>query len=69
VLPDNASGIDPATIDPSLVGGFSSRHHGGINCAFGDGSVRFVRNLIAPAIFRYLGHRADGEMISADQQY
>ena len=54
---------------PSLiVGGFSSKHAGGINCAFGDGSVRFVKDSINPKVFEFLGNRADGELIS-DEQY
>ena len=53
--------------DPTLsVGGYSSRHPGGANFAFGDGSVRFLKNTISPRIFRRLGNRADGEMISGD---
>ena len=50
-----------------FVGGYSSRHPGGANFAFGDGSVRFLKSSISPRIFRRLGNRADGEMISADQ--
>ncbi|MFO0953184.1 MAG: H-X9-DG-CTERM domain-containing protein [Isosphaeraceae bacterium] len=42
--------------DPSLnVGGFSSRHPGGANFAFGDGSVRFLKNTISPRVFREAG--------------
>ncbi len=52
---------------PLYVGGFSSLHSGGSNFAFGDGSVHFLRDSINPDVFRRLGHRADGEMISADE--
>ena len=48
------------------VGGFSSHHPGGANFAFGDGSVRFVKNSISPRVFQLLANRNDGEMISAD---
>lgn len=51
-----------------LVGGFGSNHPGGANFAFGDGSVRFVKDTIDRQVFRYLGHRADGEVIS-DNSY
>ena len=51
----------------SHVGGYSSRHPGGANYAFGDGSVRFLKNSINRRIFRWLANRADGEMISADK--
>ena len=54
--------------DPALeVGGFGSRHPGGSNFAFGDGSVRFLKNTISPKVFRFLGNRADGELVSGDQ--
>jgi prepilin-type N-terminal cleavage/methylation domain-containing protein/prepilin-type processing-associated H-X9-DG protein len=50
---------------PAYVGGFSSKHPGGANCAMGDGSVRFVKNSIMPATLRLLGSRADGEILDA----
>jgi len=53
-----------APVDP--VGGFSSRHPGGANFGFGDGSVRFLKSTITPKVFRALANRADGEMIGAD---
>ncbi len=57
----------PGEPDPRLiVGGYSSRHSGGVNHLFGDGSVRFIKNTIAPTIYQYLGARADGEMIEAN---
>ena len=57
--------IPPAAL---FVGSFSSNHPGGINCAFGDGSVRFLKNTVDPTVYRYLGNRADGEVIS-DNSY
>ena len=53
-----------APADP--VGGFGSYHSGGSNFAFGDGSVRFLKQTITPRVFQLLANRADGEMISAD---
>ena len=54
--------------NPSLlVGGFSSKHPGGANFAFGDGSVRFIRATISPKVFRLLASRADGELVGGDQ--
>jgi prepilin-type N-terminal cleavage/methylation domain-containing protein/prepilin-type processing-associated H-X9-DG protein len=41
-----------------------SRHTGGINALFGDGSVRFIRNGIAPAVWSAYGTRAGGEVFS-----
>jgi prepilin-type N-terminal cleavage/methylation domain-containing protein/prepilin-type processing-associated H-X9-DG protein len=50
-----------------FVGGYNSRHPGGANCAFGDGSVRFIKTSIAGGVLRLLGNRADGEFIDADK--
>jgi prepilin-type N-terminal cleavage/methylation domain-containing protein/prepilin-type processing-associated H-X9-DG protein len=43
-----------------------SRHPGGVNAAFADGSVRFLTNSITPAIWVSLGTRAGGEVISGN---
>jgi prepilin-type N-terminal cleavage/methylation domain-containing protein/prepilin-type processing-associated H-X9-DG protein len=56
-----------ATDTLSYVGGYSARHPGGANFAFGDGSVRFLKNSINRRVFRLLANRADGEIISADK--
>ena len=44
----------------------SSRHPGGVNVVFGDGSVKFIKDSINLPIWRALGTRAGGEVISAD---
>jgi prepilin-type N-terminal cleavage/methylation domain-containing protein/prepilin-type processing-associated H-X9-DG protein len=44
----------------------SSRHAGGVNCLFADGSTRFIKSSIAPATWWAVGTRAAGEVISAD---
>jgi prepilin-type N-terminal cleavage/methylation domain-containing protein/prepilin-type processing-associated H-X9-DG protein len=63
-----ASGEVTASADAlRFVGGYGSRHPGGANCAFGDGSVRFLKSSIAPGVLRLLGNRADGEFIDADK--
>jgi prepilin-type N-terminal cleavage/methylation domain-containing protein/prepilin-type processing-associated H-X9-DG protein len=49
-----------------IVGGYSSYHSGGANFLFGDGSVRFITDRADPNLFRHLGHRADGELVSSD---
>jgi prepilin-type processing-associated H-X9-DG protein/prepilin-type N-terminal cleavage/methylation domain-containing protein len=51
----------------TFVGSYSSRHPGGANFAFGDGSVRFLKNTIGAGTFRLLTSRADGEIISAEK--
>jgi prepilin-type N-terminal cleavage/methylation domain-containing protein/prepilin-type processing-associated H-X9-DG protein len=46
--------------------GFISRHPGGANFAFGDGSVRFLKNSINQITYCALGSRAGGEVVSSD---
>ncbi len=41
----------------------SSRHTGGVNAVFGDGSVRFIRNTIAPFQWVGIGTRNGGEVL------
>jgi prepilin-type N-terminal cleavage/methylation domain-containing protein/prepilin-type processing-associated H-X9-DG protein len=43
-----------------------SKHPGGVNVGFGDGSVKFIKNSINPFIFRALSSSKGGEVISAD---
>jgi prepilin-type N-terminal cleavage/methylation domain-containing protein/prepilin-type processing-associated H-X9-DG protein len=47
--------------------GFHGLHPGGVNFAFADGSVKFLKESINLATYRALGTRALGEVISADQ--
>jgi prepilin-type processing-associated H-X9-DG protein len=47
--------------------GFHSLHPGGANFAFADGSVKFVKNSINPLVYRALGTRNLGEVVSSDQ--
>ncbi len=44
----------------------SSRHPGGVNMLFGDGSVRFVKNAVSLITWRALGTRNGGEVVSSD---
>jgi prepilin-type N-terminal cleavage/methylation domain-containing protein/prepilin-type processing-associated H-X9-DG protein len=46
--------------------GFRSRHPGGANFAMADGSVKFVKDTINVNVYRGLGTRASGEVLSAD---
>ena len=52
---------------PEFVGGFGSRHPGGSNFLFGDGSVRFIKSSVSAKVYQHLANRADGEVIDADQ--
>jgi hypothetical protein len=44
----------------------SSRHGQGVGLLLGDGSVRFVKESISPAVWRAPGTIAGGELISSD---
>ena len=44
----------------------SSKHPGGVNMLFADGSVHFIKNTVNAMTFRALGTVAGGEVISAD---
>ena len=43
-----------------------SRHPGGVNFLFGDGSVRMLKNTINPIVYRALFTRSGNEVVSAD---
>jgi prepilin-type N-terminal cleavage/methylation domain-containing protein/prepilin-type processing-associated H-X9-DG protein len=47
--------------------GSRSRHPGGINALFGDGSVHFIKSSINSLTWVALGSISNGEVISADQ--
>ena len=44
----------------------SSRHPGGVNLLLADGSVRFIKDTINVDVWRAVGTRAGGEVLSAD---
>jgi prepilin-type processing-associated H-X9-DG protein len=44
----------------------ASRHPGGANSAFCDGSVRFIKSTVNPLTWAALGTRNGGEAVSAD---
>ncbi|SIN95038.1 prepilin-type N-terminal cleavage/methylation domain-containing protein/prepilin-type processing-associated H-X9-DG domain-containing protein [Singulisphaera sp. GP187] len=66
-VPPNYTGAD--CVDSGFVASHiaaRSYHSGGVNTAFADGSVRFIKSSINLATWRALGSRAGGEVISAD---
>jgi prepilin-type N-terminal cleavage/methylation domain-containing protein/prepilin-type processing-associated H-X9-DG protein len=56
----------PTSVEGYDFNGSRSRHPGGVNAAFGDGSVRFIKNSINPSNWIALGSIASGEVISSD---
>jgi len=65
---DRAIDSGTAQVSPDFVGGFGSNHPGGAIFAFGDGSVRYLKETIHPFVLRCLGNRLDGEAID-DSEY
>jgi prepilin-type N-terminal cleavage/methylation domain-containing protein/prepilin-type processing-associated H-X9-DG protein len=61
------SQVEDGIIPLAYVGGFGSRHSFGANFLFCDGSAHYLKESIDPAVFRRLGHRADGQLIGGDQ--
>jgi prepilin-type processing-associated H-X9-DG protein/prepilin-type N-terminal cleavage/methylation domain-containing protein len=59
--------IPTPTSDTRHLIGFSSRHAGGLNMAFLDGSVRFLRDSTSEQVRFAIGSRAGGEVFSLDQ--
>lgn len=57
-------GYPPANIHDAITVG--SNHPGGVNVAFADGSVKFIRDSVSPQTWWALGTRAGGEVISSD---
>ncbi len=51
--------------NPSYVSA-RSRHPGGVNVLFGDGSVHFVNNSIAQSVWEALGPMEGGETANVD---
>jgi prepilin-type processing-associated H-X9-DG protein len=45
----------------------SSHHPGGVNAAFADGSVHFIKDSVSAVVWRGLGTIAGGEVLSSDQ--
>jgi prepilin-type N-terminal cleavage/methylation domain-containing protein/prepilin-type processing-associated H-X9-DG protein len=43
-----------------------SRHAGGVNVAFVDGSVKFIKNTVSPIVYIALSSTRGGEVISSD---
>ena len=68
--PENGGGfpiwVDRPNYPASGADGYWSRHPGGCNFLYCDGSVRFVKDSIDPRTFHALGTRAGGDVVSAE---
>jgi prepilin-type N-terminal cleavage/methylation domain-containing protein len=68
---DIVSGSIPGGNTPNAPGagadGFASLHPGGCQFLLGDGSVRFIKETVAPLVFQALATRAGGEVLGTDQ--
>ena len=68
---DIVSGSVPAGNTPNYPGAgpdcFWSRHPGGCQFQLCDGSVRFIKETVAPRIFQALATRGGGEIVGAEQ--
>jgi prepilin-type processing-associated H-X9-DG protein len=68
IVPQDWDSVDENDGGPTYMSlSASSRHSGGVNALFADGSVRFAKNSINPVTWRALGTIAGGEVVSADQ--
>jgi len=61
--PANPSSLSRSFKNWNLSWGFKSRHTGGVNFVFGDGSVRFVRENINMTTYVLMGCRNDGQPV------
>jgi prepilin-type N-terminal cleavage/methylation domain-containing protein/prepilin-type processing-associated H-X9-DG protein len=67
VLPMDWDWVDENDGGPTFMAlNASSRHPGGVNALFADGSVHFVKNSVNPVAWYALGTIAGGEVISSD---
>lgn len=66
VMPPNANSCGYGNYSGGGAFTASSRHSGGVNSLFADGSVRFVKNTVSPQTWWALGSRSGGEVVSSD---
>jgi prepilin-type N-terminal cleavage/methylation domain-containing protein/prepilin-type processing-associated H-X9-DG protein len=57
---------DPTSLNSLGQWGFRSRHPGGANFLFGDGSVKYIKNTTNTTVYRALGTVNMGEIVSSD---
>jgi prepilin-type N-terminal cleavage/methylation domain-containing protein/prepilin-type processing-associated H-X9-DG protein len=57
------TGVTTSPYGVPLYGGFGSRHVGGVDFAFADGSVRFVPDTVSLPAYKAMATRAGGEAL------
>ncbi len=62
-----SNAIPPGTPQLPYAWNFSSKHSGGVNMLFGDGSVHFIKNSINPLTWFALSTIQGGEVLGSDQ--
>jgi prepilin-type N-terminal cleavage/methylation domain-containing protein/prepilin-type processing-associated H-X9-DG protein len=65
----NSGEVDEARVPNNAldhVEDLNSNHSNGVNCLFGDGSVRSIQNSISPVVWVGIATRAGGEPVSLD---
>jgi prepilin-type processing-associated H-X9-DG protein len=65
VMPPNGNNCGYGTWAGEGAFTASSRHPGGVNVLFADGSTRFIKNSISPQTWWAIGSRAGNEVLSA----
>jgi len=56
---------DTCSPDSSSFVNATSKHSGGVNVAFADGSVRFIKDSVSQRVWMALGTKANGETLSS----
>ncbi|WP_165069561.1 DUF1559 domain-containing protein [Paludisphaera rhizosphaerae] len=69
-MPNGPATVAQVANNPGRLGyawSISSRHSGGVNTGFADGSVKFIKDSINPDVWFAINTLAGGEVVSADQ--
>jgi prepilin-type N-terminal cleavage/methylation domain-containing protein/prepilin-type processing-associated H-X9-DG protein len=66
VMPPNGNSCGYGNYTGGGAATASSRHSGGVNVLFADGSTRFIKNTVSPQTWWALGSRSGAEVISSD---
>jgi prepilin-type processing-associated H-X9-DG protein len=67
IMPPNGPSCGYGTFTGGGAATASSRHPGGANVLFADGSTRFIKSTVGAQVWWALGTRAANEVISGDQ--